>query len=318
MENKRSRNLDILCVGELLVDLMTTDYADKLDGNRLFRPVQGGSPANLCLNMVHLGKDARLVSTIGRDDIGEFLLQSLKQQGLNTDLIARVDHPSTLILLTHSLGTPNFEAYRNADQYILPEQLPKETIEQVSIFHTTCFALSKEPARTNILKAAKIASAAGVQLSIDLNYAQKIWPDQAEAQSVVKQYVQNGALVKVSEVDWERLYGTPLKEARDAATHFLNLGAKQVCVTLGSEGALLASKEDTHFLEARAVTVRDTTGAGDAFWSGYLTAFLDRHNLLNCGKAGRRMAELKLGHLGPIQSKVDRKIIYEDFVLDSV
>ena len=92
----------------------------------------------------------------------------------------------------------------------------------------------------------------------------------------------------------------------------MNLGAKNVCVTLGGEGCYVADTEGGHFLAARKVEVKDTTGAGDAFWSGFLTARLDGLPILDAAKAARRMAELKLGHFGPLPSQVSKSVVYED------
>jgi fructokinase len=121
-----------------------------------------------------------------------------------------------------------------------------------------------------------------------------------------------GALVKVSEVDWERLYGKALTAPEEACDHFISLGAGAVCVTLGGEGAWVASTAERHFLPARPVEVADTTGAGDAFWSGFLTAWLDGYGLSDCAKAARRMAELKIGTFGSLPNVVEKQIIYED------
>ncbi len=312
MQNRRNKSTDIICAGELLVDLMTTDYADKLDGNRMFRPAQGGSPANLCLNMARLGNSTRLVSTIGNDDIGNFLYESVQKGGVDCSLIRRTNQPSTLILVSHSLNVPSFEAYRTADQHITSEQFPPEVLENASLFHTTCFGLSLPPAQQSILQAAEKAAASGSRLSIDANYAKKIWSNQEEAQSVVAKYVSHGALVKVSEVDWQRLYGKPLHDPKEAGDFFLRLGASQVCVTMGAEGAYLATAEENYRLPSRKVTVRDTTGAGDAFWSGFLTAYLDGLSPLDCLKAGRKMAEIKLAQLGPLNRTVAPAEIYQD------
>lgn len=313
MSQPPNKKYDLLAVGELLIDFISTDFANNLSEVINFKRLQGGSPANMCMNMARLGKSSRLVASVGNDDMGSFLRESVEAAGVDSQYIRSVDQPTTLILVTRSQQVSNFEAYRLADQQIVEEQIPAGQLADTAIFHTTCFALSREPAKTSIMKAARLASERGCQLSIDANYAQKIWPDQEEAQKLVAEYCGLGAMVKVSEVDWERLYNTKLTEPEQAAAHFLKLGAKEVCITLGGEGCFVSTGSEQHFLKARKVEVRDTTGAGDAFWSGYLTAFLDSHNLLNRAKAGRRMAELKLMNFGPLPSKMDRRDIYEDF-----
>ncbi|NJK83757.1 MAG: carbohydrate kinase [Saprospiraceae bacterium] len=312
MTNRRKRAFDVLSVGELLIDMISTDFADNLEAVKQFTKIQGGSPANLCMNMARLGNHAKLVATVGNDDMGKFLKNNVLEVGVDGEHIFQADMPSTLILVTRSQWTSNFEAYRAADCQILPLQLPKSLLWDTSIFHTTCFALSKAPAQSTILQAAEKAAWCGCQLSIDLNYAQKIWQDRAAAQLIVAQYCQYGAIVKVSEVDWERLYELPFERPEQAGEYFLQLGATAVCVTMGGQGLMVMSSAETHFLPSRKVEVKDTTGAGDAFWSGFLTAWLDGHVLLNAAKAGRKMAEHKIGHFGTLPNRVDRAIIYED------
>jgi len=116
-----------------------------------------------------------------------------------------------------------------------------------------------------------------------------------------------GPLVKCSDVDYERIFNAPLKNPQKALDQFLEMGAKQICLTLGAKGCWVADSENETFLPSRKIKVVDTTGAGDAFWSGYLTAFLQGENLVDCAKAARAMAELKLKKLGPIGKSVDFK-----------
>ncbi|MBL7816252.1 MAG: carbohydrate kinase [Saprospiraceae bacterium] len=308
----KSKPIDIISVGELLIDMISIDFAEKMDEVETFKRIVGGSPANLAMNMQRLGKNVRLVATVGQDDMGNFLMDYVKKLHLDTSLMRQTNVPTTLILVSRSKNVSNFEPYRGADAHINMTQLNDEALSQTAIFHTTCFALSKKPAQTNILRGAKRAVELGCQLSIDANYAPKIWRNRAEAQRIVAEYCSHGAYVKVSEVDWERLYGTKLTNPEEAAKHFLALGSKNVCVTLGGDGCFVADTEGGHFVPARKVDVKDTTGAGDAFWSGFLTARLDGHTVLNAAIAARRMAELKLGHFGPLPSSVDRSLIYED------
>lgn len=311
---RRKGRFDILCAGELLIDFISEQFADNLEEAATFRRLQGGSPANLCMNLARLGNKTLLAATVGQDDMGGFLEKMVQKAGVDTQLIGKANLPTTLILVTRSKEVSNFEAYRMADAQITQEQFPETLISDCSIFHTTCFALSLQPARDAILQAMSIAAKAGVQVSLDANYAGKIWANQEEAQRIVAQICQLGALIKVSEVDWERLYGMPLKSPSMAVDHFLHLGAKQVCVTLGSEGCYVANMEEQHFLPARKIEVKDTTGAGDAFWSGYLHGWLEGHKPLSCALAGRKMAEIKLGHFGPLTHNVNPEVLYEDVV----
>lgn len=73
MENQQKRTFDILAAGELLIDFISSDFADKLEDVKIFERFQGGSPANLCLNMARLGNSVKLIASVGRDDMGDYL-----------------------------------------------------------------------------------------------------------------------------------------------------------------------------------------------------------------------------------------------------
>lgn len=307
-----ARTTDILCAGELLVDFITADYVQTLDEAVNFVRVPGGSPANLAMNMARLGKKSMLAATVGNDDMGGVLKSYVQKLGVDVSCVAQVEEATTLILVTRSAATSNFQAYRGADSILSIRQFPYQKFEDISIFHTTCFALSKKPAQDTLLEAAEKAKRAGVQLSIDANYASKIWPDRRDAQKITSNFIRLGALVKCSDVDWQRLYPDAPATPEAAIDHFLMTGATEVCFTLGGEGLWVANDHEKHFIPSRPVKVLDTTGAGDAFWAGYLTARLDGKKLVDCALAGRKMAELKLAHFGPLPEKVDVKKIYVD------
>jgi sugar/nucleoside kinase (ribokinase family) len=312
MKNRRGRQFDILCAGELLIDFISSGFAESLNEANTFERHMGGSPANLCMNMARLGNKASLTASVGKDDMGHYLRGFVQKTGVDCEYLREVDAPTTLILVTRTTAVANFEAYRMADAMISQFQLPLSRLQESSIFHTTCFGLGKKPGQTNIMEAARLAAANGCQLSIDANYAPKTWPDSEDPKKFVAEFCNLGAIVKVSEVDWERLYGSPLGDASLAAQFFLNQGATLVCVTMGGKGAYVADQNGGEFLPARKVEVKDTTGAGDAFWSGFLTAWLDGYSPLSCAKAGRSMAELKISRFGALPDFVDKSLIYKD------
>lgn len=309
-----SRSIAILSAGELLVDFITAEFVQTLDEATLFKRIPGGSPANLAMNMARLGNSAMLVACVGNDDMGNILRNYVERTGVDVTNVAQVNDPTTLILVTRSAAVSNFQAYRNADFQLSIRQFPFQKFEDISIFHSTCFALSKNPAQHVILDAGERAKRAGCQLSLDANYAEKIWPDRLEAQRVVAEWSRLGSLIKISDVDWSRLYENSSPQPEAVIEHFLKMGAAEVCFTLGDKGCWVGNTEGVHYLPARKVEVKDTTGAGDAFWSGYLTARLEGASPLECAVAGRKMAELKLAHFGPLPDRVDRNVILGDTI----
>lgn len=297
---------EIVCVGELLLDLISLEYAEDFRSADKYQRLPGGSPANLAMNLARLGREVGLVATVGQDDAGGLLLEAVQAAGVNVKHVARHPDPTTLILVTKSKAVSNFEPYRMADRQIAASQLPEEYLTGSRILHTTAFALSKEPARTNILTAMSAAAGRGVRLSVDFNYADKIWGnDRAAGLATLTEIAKAGGMIKVSEVDFERLFEEMVIDYHSAAHKIKALGASLVCLTLGEEGCFVVHEKGEFYLPAREVEVKDTTGAGDAFWSGFLAAHLAGKDWETCARSGRRMAELKLGTVGPLQHKVD-------------
>ncbi len=308
-----SKKYDIVVAGELLIDFITKDYVQSLDEANLFERFKGGSGANLSCNMALLGGNSALVATVGNDDMGTYLKNIVDKMPIDVSYMGVSELPTTLILVTRTLDASDFQPYRGADTDIQPQQLPNELLQNTRLFHTTCFSLSLEPARSSILEAAQKAARHGATLSIDVNYRQKLWKDRAEAQRIIESYISQGALVKCSEVDWEAIYESPFESPEAAAKFFIKMGAKAVSITLGTEGCYtLNNKGEGGFIPSRKVKVIDTTGAGDAFWSGFLTAWLDGKSPIECAKAGRKMAETKIEIAGQLSEVMDKNLLYEE------
>ena len=305
----------LLSVGELLADFIGHHVSRSLLDALDFRRYQGGSPANMATNMARLGNKAALVACVGNDSLGQYLTRQIDESGVDSQYIATDSHePTSIVIVSRTAGTPDFVAYRTADCQIKPDQLPDSLLAQAHLFHTTCFALSRQPAQDTLVDAARRAQAVGCQVSIDANYAPSIWPDRQQAWRVLTDYCSAGALVKISADDAERLYGqaqTPERILGDLH----QMGASVICLTLGSDGSLVSYEGGTQQVRipGKKIDVVDVTGAGDAYWAGFLTAYLDGYTPGNCAHAGAAMAKMKLTRQGPLPDKVDRKLLYANF-----
>lgn len=71
--------IDVLAIGELLADVISEHYVTTLAEAGTFHIYQGGSPANVCANLKWLGDHAVMVSCIGKDSIGDMIVDSIKK-----------------------------------------------------------------------------------------------------------------------------------------------------------------------------------------------------------------------------------------------
>ena len=304
--------IDVLSTGEILIDMIGQQMNHPLAETHNFQRFLGGSPANVAFNLNALKLDVRFIGCIGRDGFGEFVLKKFQSNNLSIDGLKQIDNaPTSIIMVSKTSETPEFIPYRGADFQIPDNQFTEDTLKKTKVFHTTCFALSKNPAQQSILNAAKLAKGFGAELSIDLNYSSKIWPDKANANSVIAEYLQLDPLLKISEDDIQRLLGKELSH-EEIFNYFQNkFNLNRIYLTLGSQGVkyLNENKNIIHFPAQPIEEVKDATGAGDAFWSGFLYGFTKGFRQDKCLKLGLNLASIKLQHVGGLPE--DLKEFYD-------
>ncbi len=304
---KKDKKIDIICVGEALVDFIGHEYGVGINETRDYHRYLGGSPTNVAMNLARLGLHPALVATVGDDGFGEYVFERIQEIDIDTSFIKKSkDIPTSTIIISRSVETPEFIPYREADCFIDEVQIPTKLLQEASIFHTTCFALSRNPARNTILKKAKEAFKLGKKLSIDVNFSEKIWPNRVEASSVIQEFCSFDPLVKISEDDMDRLFAR--KVSHDEVFDFFHKsGVSVVCLTLGKNGVILSEKDkDRITLPAIKINeIMDATGAGDAFWSGFLYAYLREYPLTKCLNIALKLAALKLQNVGRLPNNIN-------------
>lgn len=301
------KNIDILCVGEVLIDFIGHQKDVLINNTRDYHRYLGGSPTNVAMNSARLGLKSRMVASVGDDGFGEYIFERLNQVGVITESISKINKkPTSVIFVSRTQSTPDFIPYREADYRISESQIPTELLTKTNIFHTTCFALSKDPAQSTILKKAEEAFRLGCQLSIDINYADELWEDKKEALRVIKAYCKFNPLIKISEDDMLRLFNRSLPH-NEIFEFFHNEGVEIICLTLGSKGVKLSQKNNEVIIlpAIKVENVMDATGAGDAFWSGFLFAYIKDKPIKECLEVALQLAALKLQNVGRLPDNID-------------
>lgn len=302
-----NRDIDILCVGEVLIDFIGHQKDVLINNTRDYHRYLGGSPTNVAMNSARLGLNAKMVATVGNDGFGEYIFKRLNEVGVQASSVKKISNkPTSVIFVSRSKKTPDFIPFREADYCISEDQIPTDLLKETSIFHTTCFALSKNPAQSTILKKAEEAYNLGCQLSIDINYADEVWDNKDEALNVIKAYCKFNPLIKISEDDMLRLFKRSLPH-NEIFEFFHNEGVDTICLTLGSEGVKL-SQNGKGVIQLPAIKVEnvmDATGAGDAFWSGFLFAYIKEKPTKECLEVALQLASLKLQNVGRLPDNID-------------
>jgi sugar/nucleoside kinase (ribokinase family) len=247
----------------------------------------------MAANMARLGNRAALVACVGNDNLGVYLKDRVAESGVETHFIAtHPTAPTSIVVVSRTKCTPDFIAYREADCWIKPEHLPDDLLKNSAIFHTTCFALSRPPAQDAIVDAARRACEAGCQVSIDANYAPTIWPDRdvgpaGFAAVLFSESVCQTERRRCRPVIWER-------PGTGTDCNSFSRNGRSVGLPDARRRRQFVSYENGHQtvrIPSRKIEVIDATGAGDAYWAGFLTAWLDGHEPAVCARAGANLAE---------------------------
>ena len=303
--------MDFLAIGESIVDFISTEAVGSLREAAVFRRYVGGSPANIAMNLLRLGGSAGLISKLGNDAFGAFIKTRLTRQGLCSDYLVMDSQARTsLAFVSKGSATPDFIISRDSDYKLTAAEVPEEAIKRAKIIHASTWPLSRQPSRAAVYKAFELARQQNKLVSFDPNYSAAIWPDHAEAQQVIKDIYRYVDITKASLDDARRFFGA----GRPPETYiglYHRLGPQIVVLTMGKAGALLSEGgRILGHLPSRSPKVVDVTGAGDAFWAGFLMALLDGHSLETCLLFAREVVEIKLAAIGPLPAAVDRHQLY--------
>lgn len=248
-------------------------------------PYPGGAPANVATALARLGSHTIFLSAIGRDELGEEFINLLKSRNVNIEFIQRNNYPTRDVLVTRSLdGDREFAGFGAAetdqysDCYMDPDQIPEKVIQESDVLITGTLGLAYSGSGNSIRKAVENAEKGSCIVVIDVNWRPVFWHDANDAKKIIEDFVNQADILKVTDEEAEWLFGIPAGQAVSHPETVLKCipHASGVLVSAGEKGSSYAfkspegDKDLTGIVPVLPVKVADTTGAGDAYLSGFV------------------------------------------------
>ena len=269
----------VLVAGEALIDLFPTSEGPIAEAETLTREA-GGAPANVAVALSRLGHPPFLWTRLGDDPFGEHLASVLTAEDVREDFLERDDDRKTAHTLVGEDETGDqsftFFADETATFAMEPDTVDDETLAEVEWVHAGGVSLFTEPARTATLDLLKRANEYGCTVSFDPNTRLDLWPDETVLVETLERALGLADVVKTDQEDLSVLVEAADEDA--VAEAVLDMGPHTVLLTRGGEGAMARATADAPWGPAEAefegydVDVVETTGAGDAFVAGTITA----------------------------------------------
>lgn len=267
---------DVLCLGELLIDFVSTESGVTLGEAPAFKKAPGGAPANVAVGLARLGLSAGFMGKVGDDDFGHFLEQTLRQEGVDTTALCFSDKARTALAFVSlkADGERAFMFYRHpsADMLFEPDEVDVAAIQAARAFHFGSLTLIGEPAASATIHAVETAQAADRLISYDPNLRLSLWPGAEAAHKGMLRGWPYAALIKVSREELVFLSGED--DIEQGARRLWHPALRLLLVTDGAAGAYFVTPDGGGHVPGFPVEAVDTTGAGDGFMAGILLQVL--------------------------------------------
>lgn len=306
MDNK-SKKYDVVTVGRSSIDLYSQDIGADFVDIKGFDAFVGGSPLNIATGCSRLGLRAALLTGVGDDKVGDFILNFLKKENVETRFIPRIPgaRSSAVILGIQPPDTFPLVFYRNnaADSQITIDHVNAINMEEVRLIEISGTALNMEPTRSATFHAVERANAQGVTTLLDIDFRADQWDDLRAFGITVRSLLPR---IKIAVGTEEEILAAMLNDASQvtieeqqisaptvkgdldqAIEQILALGVEALIVKRGAAGATVYdNKGNRQDVPGFPVTPLNILGAGDAFASGFIYGYLQSWDLYKCCRMG--------------------------------
>ncbi|MDJ0270958.1 MAG: carbohydrate kinase family protein [Aigarchaeota archaeon] len=285
----------VICVGDLNLDIIAFhDEMPKLGGESLASRAyvsSGGSAANVAHALRLLGLSSELVSCVGMDIVGEFLVDELRKAGVGTRYIQKTEKESTgvVYVVVSRSGERTMLAYRGANKHLTHASLPKDIASESALIHISGYCFLEEPQKSTAEYVMGEADKHGIPKTLDLCIPLIRSGEQLDELLRSFDYV----FMNEEEAS-ELLVRLGVTSVGEAA---LSIGSVFV-LKRGSRGCSIVGKSGVIDVPTASIKPVDTTGSGDAFAAGFIYGIITSLSLERCATLANRLGGLAAATIG--------------------
>lgn len=269
--------IDVVAIGESMVLFQPTDGEKMVYANQFSQSV-AGAETNVLIALSKLNRPVRFISQVGNDPFGERVLQTLRQEQVDTTFVAVTDQASTGIFFKERrpLNDPLVHYYRkgSAASRLTRKDYRSLWLKDAKHLHVTGITAALSEESFLLLKETMIAAKQfGLSVSFDPNIRFKLW-DKDTAKTRLLELLPLCDVFLPGEQELAFLFPKLTEQAQIEAVK--KQGVAVIVLKRGSRGSGCYFL-DEHIERAPFPVdqVIDSVGAGDAFTAGFLHVFLD-------------------------------------------
>lgn len=281
------RGLDILCMGEPLVEFVRAEHPEV---GPHYLPGFGGDTSNSAIAAARQGARVGYMTALGRDAFGNQVLGLWEGESIDAAAVRRKEAPTGIYFVDPHPSGRRFTYYRAGSAASLygPDDVDEAAVAGARALHLSAITQAISAGmRAASVAAMEAARRAGTLVSYDTNLRLALWPLEL-ARETIEAALGMADLAFPSEDEAVQLWG--IEDPDAIVDRVLALGPGIVALKRGERGALVATRERREAIPPAPCRAVDSTGAGDSFAGGFLAEHLRTGDPFAAGRYAARVA----------------------------
>ena len=300
IEFDNSKEYDLILLGRVAVDLNPVDYYCPLSESTTFKRYLGGSPANIAVGLSRLGKKCGFFARVSDDELGTFVENYFKNEGIDCSHITRCTNGEKIGLTFTEIKSEtesSITMYRNeaADLKLDVADIDEDYINKAKAILISGTSLCESPSREAALKTTLLAKKNNIPVIFDIDYRAYNWKSNDEIAIYYSAVAEKADIILGSREEFdltEKFIGLDGTD-KSSAEYWHNKNAKIVIIKHGKEGSTAYTNDgNSYTIKPFPVKLLKSFGGGDGYASAFLYGILENWDMWDALEFGSASAAM--------------------------